>query len=170
MGMRAIARFDGQSYYKQWGSPQYQLVGFAVWLQACTLAGARPTGANYGKTVEAFELDGFTEKVDGPLPWDLDWLYDVDIVATGRKDWTVSLTVRGPRLWADEGKDFEEGKVAFQATVRNGDLSELAAGVVKYAEELARMAMESREVQGWHEVIRLWRDYKATRKDHVVNN
>lgn len=168
MGMRAIARIDGQNYYKHWGSPQYQMVGFAVWLQACTLAGVKPTRANYGKTVEALELDGFTEEVAGPLPWDLDWLYDVDITAVDRDDWKVSLKVRGPRLWAEEGKDFEQGLVAFEATVCDGDLTELAAGVTRYAEQFARLATESREVKGWHEVIRMWRDYKATRTSQTT--
>lgn len=170
MGMRAIARIDGQNYYKQWGSPQYQAGAFAVWLQACTLAGVTPSRANYVKTVDAYELDGFTEEVTGPLPWDLDWLYDVDIEAEGEDDWQVTLTVRGPRLWADEEKDFERGPVEFTATVRDGDLSELAVRVAQYAERHAQWATSSREAKAWQNVIRLWRGYAPTRKENISNN
>ena len=165
MGMRAIANIDGNRFYLQWGSPQFQLQHFGSWLTACRLTGATPSAENYTAHVEAFNLHGFTERVEADTyveVGDLDWSYRVTIDTgidpeTGDDTWTVHIDLAGPCLSQSHRNELlADIPAAWTVWADQDGTHDVARKIVALAKQAEPHALNDEQAQAWRDVAARW--------------
>ena len=165
MGMRALANIDGNRFYLQWGSPEFQLQHFGTWLTACRMSGAVPSADNYVALVQALGLHGFTERMEDGYyltPEDLDWSYRVTIDTgtdpeTGDDTWTVHIDLAGPCLSQSHRNELlADIPAAWTVWADQDGTHDVARKIAELATAGANRVPDPQQAQVWHDIAARW--------------